>query len=166
MPEVRPIVPGSPQAAPRPAVPPPGSPPGSPRISTAPVVPPGSPKISTAPAPAAPAAKPSDNDPIKLVDEPAGQAHAPSKIRSMSSSGERAHVSHNWKRQTNVNGQGACRVRTFHGRLSEEGVEFLDNKINEWMDSHPEVEIKFVTTTIGTFEGKIRELALVMNVWY
>jgi hypothetical protein len=43
---------------------------------------------------------------------------------------------------------------------------FLDDKINEWLDSHPEVEIKFVTTNIGQFEGKVRELAMVINVWY
>jgi hypothetical protein len=38
--------------------------------------------------------------------------------------------------------------------------------INEWLDDHPEIEVKFVTQTVHVFEGKIREPALVMNVWY
>jgi hypothetical protein len=63
-------------------------------------------------------------------------------------------------------GQGAVRVRSFHGRLSDEGMAFMDEKINDWLDAHPEIEVKIVTTTIGTFEGKIREPALVVNVWY
>ena len=63
-------------------------------------------------------------------------------------------------------GRGACRVRSFHGRLSDEGLAFIDEKINEWLDRHPEIEVKFVTSTTGVFEGKIREPALVLNVWY
>jgi len=30
-------------------------------------------------------------------------------------------------------GQGACRVRSFHGRLSDEGMAYMDDKINEWL---------------------------------
>jgi hypothetical protein len=112
--------------------------------------------------------KPVDSEPIKLVDEPAvGAAPQPSKIRSFSSSGPMAGAAaHTWKRQPHTTGEGAVRVRSFHGRLSDEGMEFLDNKINEWMDNHTEVEVKFVTTNIGVFEGKIREPALIINVWY
>lgn len=71
-----------------------------------------------------------------------------------------------FKRKTAVTGQGACRCRSFHGRLSSQGLDYLDNQINEWLDSHPDVEVKFVTSTVGTFEGKIREPALVLNLWY
>ena len=42
----------------------------------------------------------------------------------------------------------------------------MDDKINEWIDMHPEVEIKHVSTTIGVFEGKIRDQALIVNIWY
>ena len=42
----------------------------------------------------------------------------------------------------------------------------MDDKINEWLDAHPEIEVKFVTTAVGPYEGKIKEPALVMNVWY
>jgi len=73
---------------------------------------------------------------------------------------------HDWKRTPIITGHGACRVKSFHGKYSEQGLEYLDNAVNEWLDNHPEVEVKFVTPTVMTFEGKIREPALVLNVWY
>jgi hypothetical protein len=57
-------------------------------------------------------------------------------------------------------------VKTFHGKYSDQGMEHLDDVINEWLDNHPEVEVKFVTSTVNVFEGKIREPALVLNLWY
>ena len=132
---------------------------------------------------------PSDDElePIELVDEepelaapvapngptqlrshqPGGQqqpATAPKKIVALGADAHRAH--HDWKRVPVKTGTGACRVRSFHGKYSEQGLEYLDNAINEWLDGHPEVEVKFVTSTVMTFEGKIREPALVLNVWY
>ena len=61
---------------------------------------------------------------------------------------------------------GAVRMKSFHGRLSDNGLEYLDNSVNEWLDAHPEVEVKFVTSTVGLYDGKIKELALILNVWY
>jgi len=131
-----------------------------------PAAPAGSPgPARIAPLPAQPAPKPHDStsDPIILVDERTG-APAPSKIKLMGITG--SAVSHDYKRQPVVTGHGACRVRSFHGRMSDEGLTFLDDKVNEWLDNHPEIEVKFVSTQIGVFEGKIREPALVVNVWY
>jgi hypothetical protein len=110
--------------------------------------------------------KPHDEDlaPISLVDEAEGGSTGVSKIKSFGVAG--AHAAQTYRRQPNANSTGACRVRTFHGRLSDEGMSYLDDKINEWLDQHPEIEVKLVTTTIGQFEGKIREPALVVNVWY
>ena len=45
-------------------------------------------------------------------------------------------------------------------------MEYLDNAINEWLDANPDIEVKFVTPVVNVFEGKIRENALVLNVWY
>lgn len=108
-------------------------------------------------------------EPISLVEDetPGTQAPiaaAPKKILAFGADAH--HRKTEWKRQLNRNGQGATRVRSFHGKYSEQGLEYLDNAINEWLDSHPEVEVKFVTSTVMTFEGKIREPALVLNVWY
>lgn len=129
-----------------------------------PAKPAGLPKVS-----GIPTGKPAelDLDPIELVDDAnAGAPGQPaSKIRAFTVAG--AHVtSHQFKRQPNVTGRGITRVRTFHGRLSEEGMAFMDDKINEWIDMHPEIEVKFVTTSIGVFEGKIRDQQMIMNVWY
>jgi hypothetical protein len=106
-----------------------------------------------------------DLEPIGLVDEePQAALETAKKIKAFGIGG--MEKKHEWKRQTNVTSSGAVRMRSFHGRLSDEGLTFMDDKINEWLDAHPEVEVKFVTSTVGTYEGKIREPALVLNVWY
>ncbi|MGD1275846.1 MAG: hypothetical protein ABR964_01320 [Tepidisphaeraceae bacterium] len=104
------------------------------------------------------------DQPLELTGDHPGAA-APSKIRAFGIS-DAAKPTHTWKRTPHFGGTGAVRVRTFHGRLSDQGVEYLDNNINEWLDSHPDIEVKFVTSTIGIFEGKVKDLALVLNVWY
>lgn len=115
-------------------------------------------------APRPPAPPKEDNEPISLVDEPAGGAPAVSKIKAFGSAAT-AKAS-DYHRKPNANGTGACRMRSFHGRMSAEGLAFLDEKINEWLEQHPEIEVKFVSSTIGLFEGKVREQAMVLNVWY
>jgi hypothetical protein len=125
----------------------------------------------------APNRPPVAEEPISLVDEApaptpgpatAGAppaAPAPSKIQAF---GVRAlsHVNESFKRAPNLNKTGAVRVRSFHGRLSEQGLEFMDHLINEWLDNHADVEIKFVTSTTGIFDGKMKEPAVILNVWY
>lgn len=103
-------------------------------------------------------------DTIGLVDEPAGIVETTKKIKAFGIAGQQKV--HDWKRNATVSGTGAVRVRSFHGRLSDQGLGFMDDQINEWIDSHPEVEIKFVTSSVGTYEGKIREPALILNLWY
>ena len=117
---------------------------------------------------------PSDKElePISLVEDATEltavaaptAAAAPKKILAF---GEGSHVrKHQWKRSLHQDGAGATRVRSFHGKYSEQGLEYLDNAINEWLDNNADVEVKFVTSTVMTFEGKIREPALVLNLWY
>ncbi len=87
------------------------------------------------------------------------------KIRTTTSSLDKHKQE--FTRPTNLNGAGATRIRTFHVRLSESAMQFLDDHINEWMDNNPDVEVKFVCTSIGAFEGKRgTEQNLIMNVWY
>ncbi|MBN2210519.1 MAG: hypothetical protein JW709_03910 [Sedimentisphaerales bacterium] len=69
-------------------------------------------------------------------------------------------------RQTQLTGRGATRTRTFHAKLNDGAMAFLDQQINEWLDQHPEYEVKFATTTIGVVEGKRQEPHLIINVWY
>ena len=109
---------------------------------------------------------------IALVDDDPADIHAgaPSadaprvKIQQL---GISSHVARtDFSRKTCVTGTGACRVRSFHGRLSDEGMAYMDEKINEWLDAHTDIEIKHVTTTVGLYDGKIKEQALVVNIWY
>ena len=89
----------------------------------------------------------------------------PSKIKFYA--GGDKHTYTKFKRQTHVAGTGACRVRSFHGRLSDDGLAYTDDKINEWLDNHPEVEIKHVNCLIGPLEGKVTgEQGLVVVIWY
>ena len=124
------------------------------------------------PAPAAPAAKnddeaisleeDSDGETAELLDEPAAAA-GPSKIKFGADIGVKKHA---WKRQLKQGGMSATRVRTFHGKLSDQGLEYIDEAINVWLDDHPEIDVKFVTTNVGMFDGKFKDLALIVNVWY
>jgi hypothetical protein len=127
-----------------------------------------------------------DDEPIQLVDlddAPAAPGASPGATKSGSVAGLKPGESvsgrkivafggdavkqlENFKRIPNKSGQGAIRVKSFHGKYSDEGLKYLDNAINTWLDDHPEIEVKFVTPTVMTFEGKIREPALVLNVWY
>lgn len=74
------------------------------------------------------------------------------------------HEDH-WQRTPNVTGQGAIHVKTFVTKLRLDAIDHMDTQVNEWLDTHPEYEVKFVTTTIGTLFGKNKEEALFMNIW-
>ncbi len=60
----------------------------------------------------------------------------------------------------------STRCRTFHSKLSEAALEFMNNQINEWIDKHDDLSIKFATSTIGTFEGKHSEPNLILTLFY
>lgn len=107
---------------------------------------------------------------IALVEDPQPTSPQPmnpqptSKIKAFGVDAEKRKE--DWKRKSHVHGTGVCRMRSFHGKYSDQGLAHMDDIINEWLDTHPDVEVKFVTSTVGVFEGKIREPALVLNVWY
>jgi hypothetical protein len=107
------------------------------------------------PPPAPVAAKPTPPPPV-AAPKPA--------IRFNLAEGHRKQ--HNWQRQPVINGTGACRVKSFRGKFSDQGLEHLDDSINEWLDAHPEVEVKFVTSTVASFEGKTHDPVLVLNLWH
>lgn len=114
-----------------------------------------------------------DDDPIELASDDDNAPPIPgvkpgdSVAKKIVAFGpESRSFAENWKRPTTVNNTGACRVKSFHCKYSDEGLRYLDNSINTWLDAHPDVEIKFVTSTVNQFEGKIREPALVLNLWY
>lgn len=129
------------------------------------------PQVPRPPAPAHQAPTPADDEPIALIDDDADTTASRTteeftkKIKAIGEAGLHKKQ-HDWKRKVHANGTGAIRVRSFHGKYSDSGLQYLDDAINEWLDANPEVEVKFVTSTVGVFEGKIREPALVLNLWY
>jgi hypothetical protein len=107
---------------------------------------------------------------VGTVAPAAGSAPAPSggsKIHGFTQSGKPAEtVESRWKRPLHKNGTGATHVRTFTGNLSQQGLEYLDKHINEWLDSHPDAEVKFATLQVGNMPTATgREPALIAQVW-
>lgn len=70
-----------------------------------------------------------------------------------------------WRRTPNTTGKGAIHVRTFHTKLTDDALTYMDHLINEWLDAHPQYEVKFVNSTIGVLTGKIKEPHLICQVW-
>lgn len=70
-----------------------------------------------------------------------------------------------WKRTPSMTGTGAIHVKSFHCKLSDESLANLDSQINEWLDNHPQYEVKFVTTQVGEWTGKTREPQMVVQLW-
>lgn len=72
-----------------------------------------------------------------------------------------------FKRPLVTAADGATRCRTFHSKLTDAALSYMDNQINEWSDAHPEVHVKFATSTIGLFEAKQhQEPHLIVSVFY
>lgn len=104
-------------------------------------------------------------EPLSLVDE-ARADEPPSKSKIHGITSVAPLTQQDFKRPLHTNNTGANRMRTFHCRLSEQGVEYLDQSINSWLDQHPEVEIKFSSSVVGMWDGKLKEPALIITVWY
>ena len=102
-----------------------------------------------------------DGAPVPVA-ETTGPALAGKAIRAFER--DRRHEA-SWSRTPNTTGSGAIHVRTFHSKLTEDALLYMDQTINEWLDAHPQYEVKFVTATIGTFTGKIKEPAIICQVW-
>ncbi len=70
-----------------------------------------------------------------------------------------------WSRTPNTTGAGAIHVKTFHSKLTDDALKYMDRTINEWLDAHPQYEVKFVNSTVGTLTGKLKEPHLICQVW-
>lgn len=79
--------------------------------------------------------------------------------------GARSRHEDKWNRKPNTTGQGAIHVKTFSGKTNEQSLEYLDQKINEWLDAHPEYEVKFATAVPGEIIGKTKEPGIFISVW-
>jgi len=100
--------------------------------------------------------------PIIELEESAGDLH-----REIKAFGKReaTHIEDKWRRKVNVTGHGAVHCKTFVSKLRLDALEYMDTQINQWLDEHPDYEVKLVTTSVGILTGKLREEALFVNVW-
>lgn len=71
-----------------------------------------------------------------------------------------------FKRPLDPKSPNASRCRTFHCKLSEGAVDFLNSQINDWLDGNPEITVKFSNSTIGLFEGKHTEPNILITIFY
>ncbi|MCC6680005.1 MAG: hypothetical protein IT445_03790 [Phycisphaeraceae bacterium] len=103
--------------------------------------------------------------PIELsqdLESGEGDPQAAGMIRTFGSSRREAS---RWKRKPQKSSHGASHMKTFVAKLRLDAIDHMDNQINEWLDEHPDYDIKFVTASVGTLVGKTTEEALFLNVW-
>ncbi len=106
-----------------------------------------------------------DEEPISIEGE--GEAAPSSAVRAIGAAGRAAaaHSKSEFKRSLNLTGQGATRCRVFRTRIAGPALDFMENQINQWLDSEA-IEIKHVGHIIGTMEGKTPEPNVIVMVWY
>jgi len=71
-----------------------------------------------------------------------------------------------FSRPLNSEAFGATRCRTFHAKLNDGAVAYMNNQVNEWADAHADVTIKYATSTIGIWEGKKADPHLIVTIFY
>lgn len=104
---------------------------------------------------------------LSLVGAEESSVTGTSKIRSFDRDGALSgEHKDSFKRPLTPHDEPATRVRTFHGKLTEAGLAHMDDLINKWIDSHPDVFIKSSSSAVGTFEGKTKEPHLLVTLFY
>ena len=99
------------------------------------------------------------------VMPPKDGPEAKPKITAFEQKGGIGRTEDSWQRKSNKTGVGATHVKTFHAKLTGESLEFLDKQINDWLDTHPDHEVKFSTSTVGEWTGKLKEPNVIVQVW-
>jgi len=106
-----------------------------------------------------------DLAPIEIDQTTEDQSGQTSSGRTIQTFGTDARHEDKWNRTPNSPGTGAIHVKTFVAKLRLDAIDHMDQQVNEWLDAHPQYEVKFVTTTVGRLVGKNTEDALFMSVW-
>lgn len=121
-------------------------------------------------APAEPSASGMDLPAITLEDDASVDASAPSRHVVHGGGGisfDRAAEDRYPYRRPLVKGAPyATRCRTFHCKLSDSAFAHMNQQINEWVDRHDDIEVKFATSTIGVVEGKHADPHLIVTIFY
>ena len=80
-------------------------------------------------------------------------------------------MSHGWddskyKRPLDGRAISATRCRSFHSKLTDSALEYMNDLINEWLDKNDAITVKFSNSTIGVFEGKHSEAHIIVTLFY
>ncbi|MAB84062.1 MAG: hypothetical protein CMJ24_11620 [Phycisphaerae bacterium] len=111
--------------------------------------------------PAAAAADHAEDEALPVVEN--GPQGLRKKIKTIGSSKQHEDE---WLRTPNTTGSGAIHCRSFFTKLNPDSVSYMDQSINEWLDEHPQYEVKFVNSTIGTMQGKLGpQDVMICQVW-
>ncbi len=110
--------------------------------------------------PAPPKQHDPDAEPIQVA-----KGLGPSTSNKIQAFGKERRHEDEWSRVPNTTGQGAIHVKTFHAKLTDDALTYMDQVINEWLDAHPQYEVKFVNSTVGILTGKLKEPHLICQVW-
>ena len=102
-----------------------------------------------------------DEAPLPVAESSAPAGMTP-QIRAI---GERSRHEDEWTRTPNTTGTGAIHVKTFHAKLTDDALRYMDQTVNEWLDAHPQYEVKFVNSSVGILTGKLKEPHLIVQVW-
>ena len=122
-------------------------------------------KAEKAASPEAPA--PTEDEPLSLVAEE--ELDETRSITAFGAKGVAARVvldETKLKRPLNKSGAGATRMRIFHTKINDGAAVFMTQTINEWIDANPDIEVKFVGSAVGIWEGKHPEPHLILTLWY
>ena len=113
---------------------------------------------------------PPSNEPLKIfIDDSNDERPAATEdvqFRPFNDAADKSSQHSDKYKRPLTTGATATRVRTFHSRLSENAMNYMDELINEWLDGDPNITVKFSTSTVGVVEGKKTESHLIVSVWY
>jgi len=107
-----------------------------------------------------------DEEPLSLVADSELEESGRRVIQAFRSAEHQTVDENKLARPLNKTGAGATRMKLFHTKMSDGATEYLASQINEWLDSDSDIEVKFVDSTVGMWEGKHAEPHLILTVWY
>jgi hypothetical protein len=107
-----------------------------------------------------------DDEPASSEDLSSTAIHGFSGTDSLAGAGFTADDETKFRRRIDPRSPFGTRCRTFHSKLSDGAVSYMNEQVNEWADSNKDINIKFATSTIGIFEGKHADPHLILTVFY